>query len=304
MKNFRERLIEKIEQKKSIVCVGLDPNVNVPSFPSFLKEGPKPKLEFAKMILDEVADLVPVVKPNTRFYSMHPDDYEGDQLAEIVKYAHKQDLEVIADCKENDIGSTMANAYENQFKFGYDAITVNSYLGSDGVIGDGIFNKWFKDGKGLFLLVKTSNPSSVEFQDVKCLDIAGDIAVLDWKRLFSNDYLKNYHLMASLVELWSKEFDHVIGGVVGATQEEQLGEISQMMEGLLLIPGYGAQGGKAEALKHLQDGRYCIVNSSRKVMYAYKRRFKGSFETFATASRKEVEFMNKDLNKHFKPFNK
>ena len=89
------------QQKESIVCVGIDPDFNAKSFPKFLLKEKKPKLEFAKMIIDEIADLAPVIKPNTRFYQIK----ELDQLQSIVTYAHKKDLEVIGDCKENDIGS-------------------------------------------------------------------------------------------------------------------------------------------------------------------------------------------------------
>ncbi len=152
--NFRLRLIEKIRQKQSVVCTGIDPNLRSDQFPLFLVDGENAKLEFAKMIIDEVYDLISVIKINTRFFSPN----EWQQLKQIVSYAQDKDLEVIGDCKENDIGTTMSLAYDNQFgEFGFDAITINGYFGRDGVIGDEkatIFDKWYESGKGLFVLVK------------------------------------------------------------------------------------------------------------------------------------------------------
>jgi len=295
--NFKERLIEKIKQKRSVVCVGIDPDIYTSQFPKFLLKKPRIKLEFAKMIIDSVADLVPIMKLNTRFYLPE----EHDILDEIVKYAHKHDLEVIGDCKENDIGDTMAMAYKNQFSFGFDAITVNGYFGRDGVIGNEkqpIFKDWYEKGKGLFVLIKTSNESSGDIQDLTVnmiMELPTTNHPMKKKKLFV------YEIMATRVEEWGKQYDHVIGGVVGATHPEQLKNIRPLMNGILLIPGYGAQGGTADAIAHgVGDGKYCIVNSSRGVMYAHDRRFKGQFtpEQFADASRKEVEFMNDDINKH------
>ncbi len=318
VKNFKERLVDVIQEKKSLVCLGFDPDLDAKQFPPHLKEMDKPKLEMGKILIDRLSDLVPIMKINTRFFSTHPSDYECDQLWELVKYAQKKGLLVIGDDKENDIGSTMAQGYKNQFKFDFDAITVNGYFGSDGIFNDGIFDKYYNEGKGLFVLVKTSNGSSKEFQDVQFLDNEGQMLVTDDDDdLFFKNDLKNYHLMANLVETWSKKYDHVIGGVVGATDlkdlkgkvvktaSQMVNEISTLMEGVLLLPGYGAQGGSADALDNLREGRYCIVNSSRGIMYAYDRRFKGKYtvDNFEEASLAEVLYMNEDLNKHFKGFN-
>jgi orotidine-5'-phosphate decarboxylase len=286
--NFRERLIEKITSKKSIVCIGLDPFLQDIQFPVFVRKLELPKLEFCKMIIDEVADLVAVVKPNSRFFM--PEEYR--QLQDIVKYAHSQDLEVIGDVKENDIGSTMAMGYIRHFEgFNYDAITINPYLGSDGVVGGGIYDRWFKAGKGIFVLVKTSNSSSKELQD---LDL-GD-------PLLGSEPLKIYSVMASLVEGWSKEYDHTIGAVIGANYPEQMQYLRSVMNGIFLMPGYGAQGGTAEDVKYgidISQDKWCIVNSSRGIMYAWQRGFKDQYaeHEFAEAARREVEHMNKEINK-------
>ena len=290
--NFRERLIEKIKQKKSIVCVGLDPDTDSAEFPSFIKENySEAKWVFSKMIIDEVEDLVAVVKPNTRFFM--PNEFL--QLKEIVRYAHSKDLEVIADCKQNDIGSTMGLAYKYEFDgFDFDAITVNGYLGSEGVIGDKknpIFEKWFKKGKGIFVLVKTSNPSSSEIQNLT-------VGISD--PVFKDD--KIYHNMAKLVEKWSSEYEYTIGAVVGATSQ-QIAELRDILSGVLLMPGYGARGATGVDIKDcVKDGKYAIVNSSRAIMYAYTQRFKGKYtkEDFAKASRKEVLYMDDDINTHIK----
>ncbi|MHA1731735.1 MAG: orotidine-5'-phosphate decarboxylase [Promethearchaeota archaeon] len=285
--NFRSRLEEKTRQKRSIVCVGLDPDLEAPQFPAFLREGGHPKLEFAKQLIDAVADLVPVLKPNTRFY----EPSEWNELRDIVKYAHKHDLEVIGDCKENDIGSTMGRAYSRQFgTFGFDAITVNGYLGSDGVIGtagEPIFRPWFQRGKGLFVLVKTSNSSSSQVQDLQVMGPAGERPL--------------YATVAELVEQWSSEYEHVIGGVVGATHPRELTDLRELLSGFILIPGFGAQGATAADIgSALSSGKPCIVNSSRGIMYAHARRFKGKFneEEFAQASREEVLIMRDELGKY------
>ena len=290
--NFKDRLIEKIEYKHSIVCVGIDPDIDASQFPPEIRDHSiRPKENFAWRIIDAVHDIVPCIKINTRFFM--PDEH--DQLQSIVDHAHRNGLLVIGDCKQNDIGSTMAMAYKNEFGYyDWDAITVNGYFGSDGISGSGIFNEWHEKGKGLFVLIKTSNKSSSEFQDIPI-----------FKDIFPVEYIFNYIKMAELVEKWSSMHGHSIGGVVGATHPDQIEEVSKIMNGILLLPGYGAQGGDANALDKLANGKYCIVNSSRGIMYAHDRRFKDKYTVakFEQAARAEVEFMNEDLNKHFKPFN-
>ena len=161
--NFIEDLIQLIKEKKSVVCMGLDPRMD--------KEGEIPKylideydnhdkiiLEFNKELIEDTCDLIPVIKPQIAFY----EKYDAlDALKETIKFAHKNDLLVILDAKRNDIGSTSeAYAYSIFKNLNVDACTINAYLGFDGV-------KPFLEykEKGVFILVKTSNPSSAEFQD-------------------------------------------------------------------------------------------------------------------------------------------
>ncbi len=293
--NFKLRLIEKIKQKNSVVCAGFDIDIESNEFPAHILNNKNPKLEFAKIILDEISEIIPIIKLNTRFYLAN----EIDQLKSIINYAHKKDLEVIGDCKENDIGNSMAMAYRKQFgDFNFDAITVNAYFGSEGVIGTEempIFKKWFDKGKGLFVIIRSSNFSSEEIQDLRIQE--------------KNDKLPDsvpnifcYHL-ANLVENWSSKYNFTIGGVVGATKPDQLKIIRQIISGILLIPGFGAQGGKLEDLKYaFSKNKYSIINSSRSLMYAYNRSYKGKFEleNFAKASKMYVENLNSILKKYIK----
>lgn len=289
--SFRRRVIEKIRQKGSLVCVGLDPDPSAPQFPPEYRERAHAKLEFGKALVDAVHDLVPAVKPNTRFY----DPGEWQDLRALVRYAHAKDLEVIGDCKENDIGTTMARAYQRQFEtFEWDAITVNAYLGRDGIVGPAgqdIYAEWFQRGKGLFVLVKTSNPSSADLQDRRIptgtnagTDKEADIPV--------------FQHVARAVERWSAPYDFSIGAVVGATHPGELALLRDELSGIILAPGYGAQGGTADAITGAVTGdRYCLVNSSRGIMYAHARRFRDKYKAgqFPEAARAEVEFMNADL---------
>ena len=186
MKHFTDGLIKAIKKKESVVCVGLDPRLaQIPSFiqEKHLKKNPKNKfkaaadsfVEFNKGIIDAVHDLVPVVKPQIAFYEQY--GHEGVRaFEETVQYAQKKGLLVIADCKRNDIGST-ADAYAKAFlgkvdlfgnevsSFDADALTVNAYLGWDGV--KPFVEACKKNGKGIFILVKTSNPSSSNLQDLR-----------------------------------------------------------------------------------------------------------------------------------------
>jgi len=290
--NFRVRLIEKIRQKKSLVCFGIDPDVESEFFPRYVLEYNKPKLEFAKMILDEVEDKIPIIKINTRYFFID----EMDQLKSIVQYAHTKDLEVIGDCKENDIGHSMSMAYKKHFLgFKYDAITVNGYFGSEGVIGTTerpIFKKWFDQGKGLFVLIKTSNLSGAEVQDLKIVETSNGQN--------NKNEIPLYNYLAQLVEKWSSKYDFCIGGVVGATYPDQLKIIRNLISGVLLLPGYGTQGGSAENIKYCVKGeKFSIINSSRSIMYAYAKKYRGQFNPndFPKASRKYIEEMIQNINK-------
>lgn len=312
---FIDRLIAEIKNKNNPTVVGLDPKLEyVPSYiienavnqhGNTLKGASEAILEMNKKLIDAVYDLVPAVKPQLAYYEMY--GVEGIKaFDETCKYAKSKGLLVIADGKRNDIGTT-AEAYSKAFlgktdlamgtdgqkqqqaAFDEDALTVSPYLGIDGI-------KPFVDdckqyNKGIFVLVKTSNKSSGQLQD-----------------LVTQDGRTIYEIMASYVEEWGSEVVgeygySSVGAVVGATYPEQAKKLRQIMKkAYILVPGYGAQGGTAKdcANSFNGDGLGAIVNASRSVMCAYKSdRWKNDFseKQFAEAARAEVIRMRDDLNK-------
>lgn len=297
-----DRLIEKIVQTQNPSVVGLDPKLEyVPQFiidkkvkkyGKTLKAAAKAILEFNKAIIDEIHDICPAIKPQAAYYEMY--GYEGVKtLYKTIQYAQNKGMFVMTDGKRNDIGATMeayATAHlgltdvcgEEIPAFGADALTVNGYLGTDGIAP--LLEKCDAYDKGIFVLVKTSNKSSGELQDLKI----GDKTV--------------YATMGELCENWGK--DHMgkygyscVGAVVGATYPEQLEEMRKALpHTFFLVPGYGAQGGGAEGVAKGFDknGLGAIVNSSRGVMCAYKK--EGCDEhDFAKAARREVIRMKEDI---------
>lgn len=254
--HFADRLIAAIKQKGASICVGLDPRL------AQISGGDSGKLadaivKFNKGIIDGVHDLVPAVKPQFAFYIQHgPDGVKA--FEETCAYARAKGLIVIADAKCNDIGST-AEAYAEAFlnNFDCDAVTVNPYLGYDGVKPFVEICK--KRGKGIFVLVKTSNPSSSDLQD-----------------RMTEDKLRNYEIVAQLLESWGA--DEVgasgytsIGAVVGATYPDEAKRLRKLMpHAYFLVPGYGAQGGKAADVKACfnKDGFGALINSSRDIIFS------------------------------------
>jgi orotidine-5'-phosphate decarboxylase len=264
MKNFADRLIETVERKRTCVVVGLDPQLDL--FPSELREKARRStadaadaiMEFNRRVLDAVAEHAAAVKPQSAFYEAL--GWEGVRaLAETVRAARDRGLLVIADVKRGDIGST-AEAYAQAHLdlLQADAVTVNPYLGLDGIAP---FLKRVRDGKGIFVLVKTSNPSSVELQD---LDASG---------------AKLYEKVAGLVERWGGDCRgesgySAVGAVVGATFPAAAEKLRRLMPcALFLVPGYGAQGATADDCRPCFDarGRGAVVNSSRGITFAYRR---------------------------------
>ena len=300
-----DRLIEKIIEMKNPTVVGLDPRLEyIPEFvkkPYFeadgqtLKSASKAIFKFNQMIIDEICDVVPAIKPQAAYYEMY--GYQGMKtLVKTIQYAQIKGMFVMTDGKRNDIGATM-EAYtsahlgevkvgENTFEpFGADALTVNGYLGTDGI--EPLLKVCKEKDKGIFVLVKTSNKSSGELQD----------------RLI--DGVPVYAIMGDICENWGK--DQIgrygyssVGAVVGATYPQQLTELRQRLpHTMFLVPGYGAQGGGAEGLKGAFDerGLGAIVNSSRAVMCAYKK--EGCDERdFAKAARREVIRMRDDITSY------
>ena len=248
--------LTKRSKETAPICVGLDPNVS--KLPEGISEDAAGVLEFSKGIIDAVKDTAACVKPQMAYFELL--GWEGMKVFwEVCAYAKEQELLVIADGKRNDIGSTCeayADAYLNELS-PIDALTVSPYLGSDGV--QPFMERCAKNEKGIFVLVKTSNPSSGELQDLP----AGDEAV--------------HEHMAQLVESWAAQFLgeesglSCVGAVVGATYPEELKYLRTLMpHAPFLIPGYGAQGGGAEDVKHgfVPDGTGAVVNSSRGIIFA------------------------------------
>lgn len=299
------QLIEKIKKTKAPICVGLDPMLSyVPehlvkkSFQEYGEtlEGAADAIwNFNKEIIDATWDLIPSVKPQIAMYEQF--GIEGLKVYEkTVSYCQEKGLVVIGDAKRGDIGSTSA-AYaaghlgqvqvgsKTYSGFHTDFLTVNPYLGTDGV-------KPFVDvcnsqDKGLFILVKTSNPSSGEFQD----------RLIDGRPL--------YEWVAEKVVEWgasSMDGDYSnVGAVVGATYPEMSAILRKLMpKTYFLVPGYGAQGGTAADLKHCfnEDGLGAVVNSSRGIIAAYRQEKYKNFgpEHFAEASRQAVIDMAADIN--------
>ncbi|MCD7921051.1 MAG: orotidine-5'-phosphate decarboxylase [Clostridiales bacterium] len=299
-----DRLIEKIKKTGAPIVVGLDPmlsyvpeHIQKKSFAEYSEtlEGAADAIwNFNREIIDATYDLIPAVKPQVAMYEQF--GVEGMRaFQKTVAYCHEKDLVVIGDVKRGDIGSTSA-AYaaghlgsvqvgsRTYAPFDEDFITVNPYLGTDGI-------KPFADvckeqKKGLFILVKTSNPSSGEFQD----------RLIDGKPLYEH--------VAEKVAAWGADCMgdsySYLGAVVGATYPEIGKALRKVMpKSFILVPGYGAQGGKGKDLVHYfnEDGLGAIVNSSRGIIAAYRQETYAGFgaENFADASRQAVIDMIEDI---------
>lgn len=294
-----DKLIEKIVELQNPTCVGLDTSFDY--LPEELKrdvatfdDAAEAIAEFNMNIIDKVCDIVPSVKVQIAYYEMY--GHAGLQAFEYtVNYARGRGLIVIADCKRNDIGSTAgcySKAYlgktevngKNYRAFAADMLTVNGYLGSDGIKP---FLQDIKDNdKSIFALVKTSNPSSGEFQNLK---------------LENGKFI--YEQMGDLVADWGKDFIgkygySEVGAVVGATHPEEAERLRKRLpHTFFLIPGYGAQGGSAQMLKVCFDknGLGGVVNSSRGIICAYKdARYSGM--NYAEAARAACIDMQQDLS--------
>ncbi len=299
-----EKLIANIKRTKAPIVVGLDPMLNyIPEhiqkkafaeFGETLEGAAEAIWQYNKEIVDHTYDLIPAVKPQIAMYEQF--GIEGlKAFKKTVDYCKEKGLVVIGDVKRGDIGSTSA-AYatahlgkvqvgcKTYAAFDEDFATVNPYLGSDGI--KPFLEVCKEEKKGIFVLVKTSNPSSGEFQD----------RLIDGKPL--------YELVGEKVAQWGEEcmgesYSYV-GAVVGATYPE-MGKVLRkvMPKSYILVPGYGAQGGKGADLVHFfnEDGLGAIVNSSRGIIAAYKQEKYAKYgaEHFGEASRAAVEDMVKDI---------
>ena len=308
--HFADRLIEAVKAKGNPICVGLDPRLNkIPSHikAAALSEDKSPMeaaadaiVAFNEGIIDAVADIVPAVKPQIAFYELY--GHHGIRAyEETLRYAKSKGLITIADAKRNDIGSTAA-AYAQAFLgevemfegedevvmpvFDADSITITPYLGYDGIRP--FSDEAAKYKKGMFVLVKTSNPSGSDLQDLK---------------LASHQEMPMHEIVATLVDSWGSDFIgksgySFVGAVVGATYPEEAKKLRHLMpQSIFLVPGYGAQGGSAEDVRHCfnEDGLGAIVNSSRGIIHAYEKLDGFDELKFAQASRKACEIMAEDL---------
>jgi len=300
-----DRLIERIMEKGNPTAVGLDTRLEY--VPDFLIQKHKEKepldfrgaagaiLEFNKRIIDAVSDLVPAVKIQLACYELY--GVEGMRtFSETIRYAKQRGLIVIGDGKRNDIGTT-AKAYSSAYlgrttllaeqdrAFETDIMTVNPYLGFDGV--EPFLEDCRTYDKDIFILVKTSNLSSGDFQDL----MTGNRRI--------------YEAVADKVAEWGRDligrfgFSRA-GAVVGATWPDQAAALRQRMpHTFFLVPGYGAQGGSADDIAGCFDerGLGAVINASRSILCAYR---KGSAEqpageNFAEAARDEVLRMKKEI---------
>ena len=298
-----DRLIENIIEKQNPTVAGLDPKLDfVPAsvkdacfaqYGKTLEGAAAALLAFNKAIIDQICDIVPAVKPQAAYYEMY--GWQGVRaLAETIAYAQQKGMFVMTDGKRNDIGTTMeayATAHlgttdvagEAIDAFGADALTVNGYLGTDGI--QPLVKICQEKDKGIFVLVKTSNPSSGELQDLKLTNGASV-----------------YEQMGRMCEQWGEALPGKygysgVGAVVGATYPEQLKEMREKApHTFFLVPGYGAQGGGAQDAKNAFDknGLGAIINSSRGIMCAWKKQ--GLTEDdFAAAARSEALRMKADI---------
>lgn len=303
MENIIDILIEKIKETGNPTVMGLDPRYEMlpkcvtNKYPLDLDGVAKVIVEYNKALIDATYDIIPAVKPQIAFYEMF--GIPGMQaFKETCEYAKQKGMIVIADIKRGDIGSTAqgySNAYLGKTKIGdieqsiydIDFVTVNPYMGTDCV--KPFIDDCKKYNKGLFILVKTSNPSSGELQDLK-LENGKEV----------------YKQVAELVEKWGAELIgkngySSIAAVVGATYPEQLKQIRELApHTYFLIPGYGAQGGTAADIAYGFDknGLGGIVNASRSLMCAYKSdKWKDQFEEkdYAQATRAEAIRMRDEL---------
>lgn len=297
-----DRLITRILETQNPSVAGLDPKLSY--IPDFIKEEAFTKhgknlegaaaalLEFNKGIIDALCDIVPAVKPQCAYYEML--GWQGVKaLSDTIHYAQQKGMVVIIDGKRNDIGTTM-EAYAaghlgvTQVEdislpaFGGDLLTVNGYLGSDGI--KPLLKVCAEQNKGIFVLVKTSNPSSGELQD-QCID---------GKPV--------YRVMGEFCEQWGEELPGKygysgVGAVVGATYPDQLTELRKALpHTFFLVPGYGAQGGGAEGVAGAFDenGLGAIINSSRGILCAWQKTGAAP-EDYAKAAREEALRMKADL---------
>lgn len=305
MKNFADRLTDRISALSNPTVLGLDPVADYVPEEMLLYWGSQVEdkamatamaiYDFNRMLIDATCEIIPAIKPQFAYYEMYG-VHGVEALRRTITYAKEKGMLVIADAKRNDIGPTAA-AYANAIigettlwdqsvtaMNDADAITLNAYLGIDGI-------KPFIDvakskGKGMYILVRTSNPSAGDFQD-----------------LIMQDGRPLYEKFAQKVASWGEDLIgesgfSSVGAVVGATWPEQAAALRQIMpKSLILVPGYGAQGGSSDAaaVNFNAAGKGAIVNASRSLMCAYKKRDDLKPMDFQQATYDEAIRMKQDL---------
>ena len=297
-----DRLIEAVDKRQNPTVAGLDPKLEyIPAYITqkamreygqTLEGAAAAILEYNKGLIDALYDIVPAIKPQAAYYEMY--GWQGVRtLYETITYAKQKGLFVVTDGKRNDIGTTMEAyaaahmgtvAVEDQTltPFGADALTVNGYLGTDGIRP--LLAVCKQQDTGIFVLVKTSNPSSGELQDRQM------------------EGLPLYRQMGAMCEQWGQELPgrygySGVGAVVGATYPDQLTELRrELPHTYFLVPGYGAQGGGAADVAGAFDlqGRGAIINSSRGILCAWKKEDCAP-EDYAGAARREALRMKADI---------
>ncbi|MDD3119033.1 MAG: orotidine-5'-phosphate decarboxylase [Victivallales bacterium] len=268
--SFMTKLHRAWDRNNSLVCVGLDPDLD--KLPECVRHEPKPIFAFNRALIDATRDLVCCYKPQIAYYAAFGAE---DELAMTIDYLSQTcpDIPVILDAKRGDIGSTAAMYAREAFvRYGADAVTVNPYMGTDNL-------KSFLDysERGVVILCRTSNPSSAELQEL----VAGDRQIYQ--------YVAEY-----AATRWN--YNHNVMLVVGATFPEELGRIRQQCPEIpFLVPGIGAQGGDvAKVLENGQtaDGKGLVINSSRGIIYA------GKGPDFAAAARRAATALRDEINRH------
>ncbi len=298
-----DRLLEKIAALKNPTVAGLDPKLSyIPehlrqaayaAYGKTLEGAAEAIYAFNCGLIDALCDVVPAVKPQAAYYELY--GWPGVRaLARTIAYAHKKGMFVITDGKRNDIGATMeayADAHLGETEvegeyfsaFGADALTVNGYLGIDGIAP--LLRVCLQHDKGIFVLAKTSNPSSGELQD---------------RTLSTGETV--YRILGEHCETWGRELPGKygysgVGAVVGATYPEQLRELRRALpHTFFLVPGYGAQGGGAKDVAPGFDdsGMGAVVNSSRAILCAWQKTDRPG-EEYALAARAEAIRMRDEI---------
>lgn len=306
--HFADRLIDRARATKSHAVVGLDPAL--PRLPLYLRTeaarrfGQTPRgaawaiVEFNRLLIEASAGQVPLIKPQSAYYEIYG-EHGIAAFWETVRMGREAGLLVIADIKRGDIGPT-ATAYAHAF-FGspeplqtweaadnrVDAVTVNPYMGSDALMP--FMERTGARGGGLFILVKTSNPSSGELQDQPLF--SGELVSTQVARLVDE---------IGLAAVGQSGYS-LAGAVVGATYPEELQRLrAEMPRAIILVPGYGAQGGTAADVVHAfnDDGLGAVISASRSVMYAYAKTGGDDVgpEDVKRATAAEVARMNADIS--------